>query len=52
MVIIPAICVYYKQVEGNRKHLGYFSDINDAIIARLNAEKEYFGQWRYENDKG
>jgi len=42
----------YIQVEGDRKHLGYFSDINDAIIARLNAEKEYFGQWRYENDKG
>lgn len=31
----------------NKKHqcLGYFIDKNDAIIARLKAEKEYFGDF-------
>ncbi len=29
------------QANGMRKHLGYFEDINDAINARKQAEKEY-----------
>jgi hypothetical protein len=27
------------------RHLGFFDDINDATIARLNGEKEYFGEF-------
>lgn len=26
-------------------HLGFFDDINNAIIARLIGEKEYFGEF-------
>ena len=28
-----------------RKHLGYFDNKNDAIVARLKAEQEYFGEF-------
>lgn len=42
----------YIQVKGERIHLGYFADIDDAATARMEAEKKYFGQWRYQNDKG
>lgn len=33
------------QVDGERKYLGYFSDKNDAIKARLNAEVKYYGEF-------
>ena len=34
------IVVNYKQ-----KHLGYYTNIEDAIVARLTAEREYFGEF-------
>ena len=30
---------------GNQIHIGYFNNKHDAIIARLNAEKQYFGEF-------
>jgi hypothetical protein len=30
-----------------RKHLGYYTDINDAIEARKEAEIKYFGEYRF-----
>ena len=30
-------------------HLGYFDDIKDAIKARKEAEKKYFGEYACEN---
>lgn len=37
----------------NRKpiHLGLFEDVNDAIIARKQAEEKYFGEYSYENSQ-
>ena len=35
----------YITSEGERKYLGVFNNIEDAIIARLQAEKEYFGEF-------
>lgn len=32
--------------DGVQKNLGYFDDINDAILARRNAEKIFFGEYR------
>jgi len=32
-------------VNGKRVYLGRFDELNDAIIARLKAEKEYFGEF-------
>lgn len=37
------IMVNHKQI-----HIGYYSDIDDAIEARRNAEIEYFGEYRNE----
>ena len=34
------ICIDYKQ-----KHIGYYSNLNDAIEARKEAEKKYFGDF-------
>jgi hypothetical protein len=32
-------------IGGSKKHLGYFLDISDAIDARSNAEKVYYGEF-------
>ncbi|WP_129598445.1 HNH endonuclease [Anaerophilus nitritogenes] len=37
---ISRICVNYRYI-----NLGYFDDIEDARIARMEAEKEYFGEF-------
>ena len=39
----PPLRKYQAQitVSGCRKHLGYFSEISDAVVARKSAEKEY-----------
>ena len=34
-----------------RKHLGSFKNIEDAIKIRKKAEKDYFGDWSYDNNK-
>lgn len=43
---------WYAQIKVKNKKritLGYFSDINDAIKARKNAEEKYFGMYSYDN---
>lgn len=35
------------KINGKLKSLGYFSDKNDAILERINAEKIYFKEYRY-----
>lgn len=37
--------------EGNHINLGYFSDYNDAVNCRINAEKSLFGDYRVYNEK-
>lgn len=37
------------KVNGKQIHLGTFKDINDAIAAREEAEKKYFGEFAYGN---
>lgn len=34
---------------GYRIHLGYYEDINEAIIVRKEAEEKYFGEYSYDN---
>ena len=38
------------RIKINRReiHLGYFNDFNDAVLARKNAEKKYFGEYSYD----
>lgn len=33
-------------LNGNRKNLGYFQNLDDAIKAREEAEIKYFGEYR------
>lgn len=33
------------KIKGKQKHLGYFANKNDAVIARLKAEAKYFGEF-------
>lgn len=33
----------------NRRYLGFYSDLNEAIKARKDAEEEYFKDWSYKN---
>ena len=33
------------KIKGKQKHLGYFVNKNNAVIARLKAEKKYFGEF-------
>lgn len=40
----------YIGINHKRVHLGYFADIQDAIDARVNAEKKYFGEYRVKNE--
>lgn len=42
--------VAYINVNQKRIRLGGFCDISDAIIARKNAEKQYFGEYRNSED--
>ncbi len=35
------------QVNGIKKHIGYFTNLEDAVKARRNAEIEYFGQYAH-----
>lgn len=35
----------YINVDKQRKSLGYYTDFNDAVNARLNAERKYFQNW-------
>ncbi len=41
------------RINVNKKEifLGEYSDIQDAIVARKNAEEKYFGQYGYENSR-
>lgn len=34
---------------GIRRYLGYFTDINDAVIARKAAEEKYVGEFAFNN---
>ena len=34
-------------VNKKRKHLGSFVDFNDAVIKRMDAEKQYFGEYSF-----
>ena len=38
-------------LNGKLKYLGIFKDINDAINARLEAEKYYFGEYNYQSNE-
>lgn len=35
----------YIKVDSKRKHLGYFENLEDAIMARREAEEKYFGEF-------
>lgn len=37
--------IAYITVNGERMHLGYFNDFDDAVKARKEAEFKYFGEW-------
>lgn len=39
--------IAYIKINGKRKHLGSFSNKNDAILARKHAEEVYFGEYQY-----
>ena len=39
--------ISYITVDGKRKHLGYFTDFDDAVKARQDAEYKYFGEWSH-----
>lgn len=36
-------------IDNECKHLGTFTNINDAILTRKNAEEKYFGEYSYKN---
>lgn len=36
----------YININKKRKHLGYFNTYEEALEARLNAEKEYWGKFK------
>lgn len=38
-------------VNKKKKYLGLFTNLEDAIEARKKAEKEYFGEWSYDNSQ-
>lgn len=44
---------YIARITVNKKiiHLGYFSDLKEAIKARIKAEKQYFGKFMSSNKK-
>lgn len=41
----------YITINWNRKSLGYYTNIQDAINARLDAEKKYYGDYAPDNDR-
>lgn len=52
---VTGICWYsrknkwiaYITINGKRKHLGYFTDFNQAVEVRREAELKYFGKWSH-----
>jgi len=38
-------------VKGKHIHLGLFENFDDAVKARKEAEKKYFGEFSYDNSK-
>lgn len=39
------------KIDGKEKHLGYFSNKDDAILAKKYAEEKYFGEFSYYNSQ-
>lgn len=39
------------KVDGKEKHLGYFDNKNDAILAKKHAEEKYFREFSYYNSQ-
>ena len=54
---VTGVCWYKKRgmwmsyiaKDGKRKTIGYFTDFNDAVKARKEAEEKYFGEYSYDN---
>jgi hypothetical protein len=41
----------YVRIDGKLKHFGYYSNLDEAIHVRHDAEKKYFGEFRYDSKK-
>ena len=41
----------YISIYNKRINLGYFDNIDNAIIARKQAEDKYFGEWKYKENE-
>ena len=39
----------YININGKRKHLGYFDKYEDVLQTRLDAEEKYYGEFRASN---
>ena len=40
----------YISIYNKRINIGYFDNIQEAVIARKQAEEQYFGDWKYKNN--